>query len=62
MPSKPNTRLQFNIKSLLSMEENVWLQRGVSAATVLALYVLCFLKGLQVAFVTNCTNVFTLDL
>lgn len=62
MPSKPNTRLQFNIKSLLSMEENVWLQRGVSAATVLALYVLCFLKGLQVAFVTNRTNVFTLDL
>lgn len=37
MPSKPNIRLQFNIKSLLLMEGNVWLQRGVSAATVLAL-------------------------
>lgn len=37
MPSKPNTRSQRNIKSLLSMEGNVWLPSGESAATVLAL-------------------------
>lgn len=37
MQSKPNIRLQFHIKSSLSMEGNVWLQIGESAATVLAL-------------------------
>lgn len=37
MPFKPNIRLQFNIKSSLSMEGNVWLQIDESAAIVLAL-------------------------